>query len=179
LPKLTGISDDKMPIVQQIEAGFDNVVSPESHPIGGRHHFSAGFFDATALQLLFYDDEYQNPIEYIYAWKKLMRNYNNQGIDDGTYKYPGGPGGYLRDINVWLQNMKNEDTYRIVYKGCFPVQMAPLRLDYEPSARSVISQTFAVNRIITLEQGRVTSTANPSPAAQSGAALRNIQALQL
>jgi hypothetical protein len=178
LPNL--VPKDRMPIVQSIEPSFDNT-SVDQHPIGGRHHFAANFFDATELQLLFYDDENQNPIEFIYAWKKLIRNYNDAGIDDGTYRYPGGSGGYFRDIDVYLMNMKNKATYNISYRDCFPTQMAPLRLDYEPSARTVIAQHFAVNRITTLKMITQASAANPVQGPPAGAALNlaNVQALRL
>jgi hypothetical protein len=173
---------EALPIVQSISPGFDNT-GFDQHPIGGRHHFTAHFFQVTNLQLLFYDDEVHTPIEYIYAWKKMIRNYDqNTGMDDGTYKYPEGTNGYLRDINVFLLNMQNEKKYNIIYSKCFPTEMAPLRLDYEPSARTVISQTFAVNRIITKKVvGSQSSTATPSAITPAGAAINplNVQALRL
>jgi hypothetical protein len=150
-----------MPIVQSIEPGFDNT-SPVVHPIGGRHHFQADFFDATELRLLFYGDEGMSPIEYILAWKKLIRNYNSDtGLDDGTYNYPEGQNGYLQKIVVTLQSYGNQDIYQITYKDCFPTTMAPLRLDYEPSGRTAIAQSFAVNRIVT-QKLTGTSTSNPN-----------------
>ena len=179
LPPL--VSQQKMPIVQAIDPGFDNT-SQEAYPIGGRHHFSANFFDATELHLQFYDDENQSPIEYIYAWKKLIRNYNpDTGLDDGTYNYPHGTNGYFQDISVYLLDAKNESRYKIIYRDCFPTVMSPIRLDYGPSARTVIAQSFAVNRVLTLVLGTQKSTANPTPAAPTGAAfnLRNVQTLQV
>lgn len=178
LPPL--VEPRRMPIVQSIEPGFDNT-SPESHGIGGRHQFGAAFFDATELRILFYDDENHLPLEYIYAWKKLMRNYNDAGIDDGTYKYPKGNTGYFRDIDVYLYDMKNQPRYNITYKNCFPTVMAPLRLDYEPSHRTVIAQAFAVNRITTLKMGAQSTSANPSPIGPAGASfnLTNVQRLSI
>ena len=174
-----------MPIVQSIEPGFDNT-SPDNHPIGGRHHFIADFFDATELRLLFYGDEMMSPIEYILAWKKLIRNYNNDtGLDDGTYNYPEGPNGYLQKIVVKLQSYGNQNVYEIDYLDCFPTVMAPLRLDYEPSGRTAIAQSFAVNRVVTK---KLTTGSDPNliKAQQSritpaGAAFRfnNIQRLGL
>jgi hypothetical protein len=177
LPPIPGIQTN--PIVQQIEPGFDHT-APEQHPIGGRHFFIADFFDATELRLIFYDDMNHTPIEYIYAWKKLMRNYNSDtDIDDGTYKYPLGTNGYFQDIRVHLLDMQNKERYLLTYKWCFPTQMQPLRLDYEPSQRTVIAQSFAVNRIITKKISNQSSTANPSPISPAGAAIRNIPTLQI
>jgi hypothetical protein len=178
LPAIQGVAK---PIVQSLEPGFDNI-SSEHHPIGGRHHFEAGFFDASELRLLFYGDENQTPLEYILAWKKLIRNYNaDTGLDDGTYKYSDGHDGYFKDIVVTLQNMKNEDKYKITYKKCFPTVTAPLRLDYEPSARTVVAQSFAVNRIITVKVGSQSTTANPAAITPAGASfnLLAIPRLQL
>lgn len=175
LPNFTGV---RTPIVQSIESGFDNT-SPEQYPIGGRHHINANFFDATPLSLLFYNDENQTPIEYILAWKKLIRNYDpNTGLDDGTYNYPEGTNGYFKPIIVLLQNVKSQVVYRITYDKCFPIQMHPMRLDYEPSGRTVIAQTFAVNRIITRKDQ---SSAQGPAIPKVGAALNlvNIQRLQV
>jgi hypothetical protein len=167
--------DVASPIVQAIEPGFDNT-SSEHFPIGGRHHFTANFFDASELSLMFYDDINHTPIEYIYAWKKLIRNYNdNTGIDDGTYSYPTK---YFRDISVFLTDMQNNNRYNLIYKDCFPTAMHPIRLDYGPSERTVIAQSFAVNRIVTKKSGAQASTANPSRITPAGAALR-LQQLQL
>ena len=177
LPNFSGVDT---PIVQRIEPGFDNT-SPEAYPIGGRHHFSANFFDATELHVLFYGDEKQTPIDYIFAWKKLIRNYNaNTGLDDGTYNYPEGVNGYFRPIDVLLQNVKSQTVYKITYMNCFPAAMAPLRLDYEPSQRTVIAQTFIVNRVVTQSIGQGGTTANPT-IAPAGAAfnLTNVQRLQV
>jgi hypothetical protein len=162
------------PIVQSLEPGFDNT-SPENFPIGGRHHFTANFFDASELSLVFYDDINHTPIEYIYAWKKLIRTYNSDGIDDGTYNYPDH---YFRDISVFLTDMQNNNRYNLIYKDCFPTAMHPIRLDYGPSERTVIAQSFAVNRVITKKSGAPASTANPSRITPAGAAF-NLQQLQL
>jgi hypothetical protein len=171
LPSMSGVAK---PIVQSLEPGFDNT-SPENFPIGGRHHFTANFFDASELHLVFYDDINHTPIDYIYAWKKLMRNYdNNTGIDDGTYSYSIN---YYKDISVFLTDMQNNNRYQLIYKDCFPTAMHPIRLDYGPSERTVIAQSFAVNRIITKSISAQASTANPSRIAPAGAAFR-LQVLQ-
>jgi hypothetical protein len=177
LPPFSGVG---IPIVQSIEPGFDNT-SPEAYPIGGRHHFAANFFDATELRILFYGDEMQTPIDYIFAWKRLIRNYNtNTGLDDGTYNYPEGTNGYFRNIVVNLQNVKSQNMYMITYMNCFPTVMAPLRLDYEPSARTVIAQSFVVNRILTQNVSQGGTTANPT-IVPAGASFNvtNIQSLQV
>jgi hypothetical protein len=183
LPKFGAV---RVPIVQSIEPGFDNT-APDNHPIGGRHHFQADFFDATELRMLFYGDEAMTPIDYILAWKKKIRNYNiNTGLDDGTYNYPEGTDGYLQDITVILQSYGNETTYRIVYQKCFPTVMAPLRLDYEPSGRTAIAQSFAVNRVVTNSATEEGASSNLVKAQQrrivpGGAAFKfnNIQRLSL
>jgi hypothetical protein len=184
LPKLTAPGSGvnvATPIVQNLECGFDNT-TPEQYPIGGRHHVSANFFDATALNLLFYNDENQTPIEYILAWKKLIRNYDpNTGLDDGTYNYPEGTNGYFKPIVVILQNIKSQAVYRITYDKCFPTAMQPMRLDYEPSGRTVIGQTFAVNRIIS-RKDQSAGQGPPAPAipkAGTGFSVVNLQRLQL
>ena len=170
----------KRPIVQSIEPGFDNT-GPEGHSIGGRHHFGATFFDATELRMLFYDDEDHTPLQYILAWKRLMRNFNDDGTDDGTYKYPEGENGYFQDIDVYLLDLKNTRRYNIRYKKCFPTVTAPLRLDYEPSGRTVIAQSFAVNRIVQIKMGGGGTTANPTPITPAGAAFSpgNLQRISL
>jgi len=153
LPEIGGVT---RPIVQAVNPIFDNT-KPDPHPIGGRHMNIADWFDTTdnELTLVMYNDAYTSrtgsfvactPLEYILAWKKLIRPYGElSGIDDGTYNYPIT---YWKDIYVYFQDMQNNIVYTLWYKQCFPTTTAPVHLDYENPGRSTISQAFSVNRVV-------------------------------
>jgi hypothetical protein len=151
LPPLPG--NPLRPIVESVVCSFDNTIA-EPHPIGGRHMFIADFFDTSELNMIMYNDAYSDdsgnlisctPLEYILAWKKLIRPFSQStGSDDGTYLYPIN---YWYDIYVYIQDMQNHIVHTLWYKYCFPTTTATLHLDYESPGRSKIAQSFSVGRL--------------------------------
>jgi hypothetical protein len=159
LPPIGGVS---RPIVQSVIPTFDNT-QQEPHPIGGRHLFIADYFDTSEITMVMYNDAISDsetgsqivctPLEYILAWKKLMRPYdNNTGYDDGTYTYPNT---YWKDIYVYFQDMQNNRLYTLQYHNCFPTTTAPMHLDYENPGRSTVTQAFSVSRIKMIKSGSI------------------------
>ena len=132
------------PIVQSIEVPFDNT-APVPHPIGGRHRYIADVYDTTGLRLVFFNDDNQTPIQYINAWRFLIRQFDqNTGLDNGLYQYPII---YMKQIQIFLQNQKSNTSITLVYDDCFPNATGSMRLDYaSTNNRTEIMQEFVVNR---------------------------------
>jgi hypothetical protein len=172
----------KRPIVQAVTLSFDNTQA-EPHPIGGRHMFVADFFDTSELLMELYNDAYTDdsgnivactPLEYVQAWKRLIRPYTpSTGIDDGTYMYPIN---YWQSIYVYIQDMQSNMVYTFWYKYCFPTTTGTLHLDYESPGRSRISQAFSVGRL-SLTEGRVGPNLVTSPSGSTS--LGSVQQLSL
>jgi hypothetical protein len=144
------------PIVEAVEAPAFVTFEIQPEPIGGRHRFVVVSGNASPLNMVLYHDTKskksdsdisggQTAMNYIRKWQNLVQN------DDGTLNYPEDSTrgtGYKKDIFVTYLNVDLSESYHLKYKGCFPVQVAPLRFAYKDSVRTMLQVSFSVDRII-------------------------------
>jgi hypothetical protein len=142
LPSMPGVG---VPIAEATEAVPLESTTPSPEAIGGRYKKVAGMYDCPPLPLVLYHNQASDGIqghvalEYLRAWKGLVQN------EDGTYNYPIS---YKKSIFVEYRNVDQNTGYIIEYRGCFPLNAQPIRLQYQQSTRTVIMATFSVERIL-------------------------------
>jgi len=101
--------------------------------------FTAGIARPGSLSVVFYEDELGTTQKLLQKWKEKVRN------RDGTYNYPDD---YKVDILLYLCDSRNEIINTVLCEGAFPTQGSTIDLAYAKNDRVVISQSFAVDKII-------------------------------
>jgi hypothetical protein len=144
-----------IPMAEGVDINVTEVTTQSPEPIGGRHRYIAGTYDAPTLLLILYHNQASEGVlghvalDYINAWKKLVQN------QDGTYNYPET---YLFSIYADFRNVDQTDGYTIEYRKCFPLTVSPVQMRFNRSDRTAIQVTFSVERIITRTDGASSSS---------------------
>jgi hypothetical protein len=144
------------PLVEGIDVNIVEATTPSPEPIGGRHRYIAGTYDAAPLSLILYHNQTSDGVvghiarDYLHYWQRLVQN------DDGTYNYPET---YLFPIFIDFRNVNQTVGYTIEYRKCFPLTVSPVPMRFNRSDRTAITVTFSCERVIrTLGSGNSGTT---------------------
>lgn len=109
-------------------------------PIRGTQLKTPGANTISTLNLTFVEDDTGIITRNLAAWRDLVYN-----PDTGTY---GTPNEYQAQIEIKLTSGQNFEHTVFTMLGCWPATMSPTDLAYDSSNNMVITQAFAVQKMI-------------------------------
>lgn len=123
--------------IESIELPFNNVTSSGVF-IGGGHWYFPEFHDVSAVNINFYGDSRGNSLRYLWAWKRLVKRFDN-----GLYRLPVE---YKQDWTIALLDPKGDIVIEGYLKGTWPADTQSVALNYtDGTSRIVYSQNFSLD----------------------------------
>ena len=118
--------------------------SGESFHFGGGEVILPSFTRVGDVSITFQEDEKGTILRALEAWKLLVVN------EEGVFGYPDsgdGATGFKKKGTLMLLDGSNNEHTEISLRGMWPLSTSPVALTYTESAKVVITQEFAVDRV--------------------------------